>query len=253
MNMSIVTFVTFRSNIHSWSQFALIGLFVLGGMMTGQPATRAQDEDLIDKFDVFRSRPSVTDSLRRPVKSDFQIAPDVKSSSRPTESLLKPDSVFSQPTQDRTIPSSSIRFVRKLPGSPEFLPRPSAIEQQILKQLDQPTEVTFRDNELTMALDHLKDLHGIEIRVEPAQVAAQDIKVTLETSKIPLRSCLNLLLEPNDLCYFIEDDVLKVTTRQAAESKFITRTVPCRRSFQYAGRSERTGEGFGMRTGPESW
>jgi hypothetical protein len=109
---------------------------------------------------------------------------------------------------------------------PEFLPRQTAIEQKILEQLDQPTEVTFQDNDLKMAIEHLQDLHGVSIWIDEAQVASEDVKVTLALSQVSLRSCLNLLLEPNGLCFLVEDDVLKVTSQEKADSKFITRTYP---------------------------
>jgi hypothetical protein len=111
-------------------------------------------------------------------------------------------------------------------GVPEFLPRLSAIEQEIVAALNNPTEVTFRDNDLGSALDFLKDRHGIEIWVDKVRVNVEDYAVTLESSKVSLRSCLNLILEPHGLCYLIEDDVLKVTTQEAAETKLITRTYP---------------------------
>lgn len=111
-------------------------------------------------------------------------------------------------------------------GIPEFLPRPSATERAIYAALDMTTEVTFRDNDLGTALDYLKETHGIEIWVDKVRVNVQDYTVTLESSKASFRSCLNLILEPHALCYVVEDDVLKITTQEAADTKMITRTYP---------------------------
>ncbi|MBS0205520.1 MAG: hypothetical protein JSS49_21660 [Planctomycetes bacterium] len=109
---------------------------------------------------------------------------------------------------------------------PEYLPRPSENEQAILEALHKQVEVVLRDIDLPDAMNHLKETHGIEIWVDTVQLKGQEISVTLESSSISLRSCLNLLLEPHGLSYFVEDDVLKVTTRESAETKLITRTYP---------------------------
>lgn len=108
----------------------------------------------------------------------------------------------------------------------EYLPRPSTNEQKILETLNKQVEVILRDIDLPEAMNHLKETHGIEIWIDTMQLNGQEVKVSLETSKASLRSCLNLLLEPHGLCYFVEDDVLKVTTQEFAETKLITRTYP---------------------------
>jgi hypothetical protein len=110
--------------------------------------------------------------------------------------------------------------------SPEFLPRLSAKEEAILKALQNNTEVAFRDNDLTSALEHLKEMHEIEIWIDANRLDIGNLTVTLEISDIPLRSCLNLMLKPLDLTYFVEDDVLKVTSQEIAAARFITRTYP---------------------------
>jgi biopolymer transport protein ExbD len=111
-------------------------------------------------------------------------------------------------------------------AKPEFLPRPSKSEQNIIDALDKTTEVAFRDNDLMEAVNYLMEIHSIEIWVDTVRVNPDDVKVTLEASKVSLRSCLNLLLEPHGLRFLIEDDVLKVTSSEFAESKLITRTYP---------------------------
>ena len=109
---------------------------------------------------------------------------------------------------------------------PEFLPRLSKSEQKIVDALGKTTEVAFRDNDLKGALDYLAELHQIEIWIDTVRVNPDDVLVTLESTTVSLRSCLNLILEPHGLCYLVEDDILKVTTSDVAESKFITRTYP---------------------------
>lgn len=108
------------------------------------------------------------------------------------------------------------------------LPEPSDVEQKILDALNNPTDVVFRDIDLQDALNFLKEQHGIQVWLDRTRLAEQDVKVTLELTKVSLRSCLNLLLEPHGLCSYVEDDVLKVTTKAFAASTFVTRVYPIR-------------------------
>lgn len=147
-----------------------------------------EDLDLIDKV-----------QLQRPNSSHFDLIDD-----------------FNVTTRKSVEPTSKL----------EYLPRPSANEQKILDTLNKQVEVILRDIDLPEAMNHLKETHGIEIWIDTVQLNGQEIKVSLETSKISLRSCLNLLLEPHGLCYFVEDDVLKVMTQDLADTKRITRTYP---------------------------
>jgi hypothetical protein len=111
-------------------------------------------------------------------------------------------------------------------GPSEFLPRRSPKEEKILAALSRQTEVAFRDNDLTSAIEHLKEMHDIDIWIDASRLDIDNLNVTLEISDVPLRSCLNLMLEPLDLTYFIDDDTLKVTSQEIAAAKLITRTYP---------------------------
>lgn len=154
------------------SAFVKTSLVLLYGAFI--PSLWAQDEDLIDKFEIQKT------------------SPDNKA------------------TQ----------------GAPEFLPRLSAKEQKIVDAMSRKTEVAFRDNDLATALAHLKEMHEIDIWVDTNRLDVDSLRVTLEISDIPLRSCLNLMLEPLDVAYFIEDDTLKVTSQEIAAAKWVTRTYP---------------------------
>lgn len=118
-------------------------------------------------------------------------------------------------------------------AAPEFLPRLSPNEDRILRALSEPTEVAFNDNPLEEALNYLKDLHKIEIWIDKEELSANGIatdqQVNLNISGITLRSTLRLLLKPLLLTYVIEDEVLKVTTKDGKfdeRQRFVTRTYP---------------------------
>ena len=55
-----------------------------------------------------------------------------------------------------------------------------------------------------------------------------DASVTLEMDRVPLRTALRLILEPLNLTYVIEDDVLKITTTTAAKLKLYIRRYSVR-------------------------
>lgn len=114
--------------------------------------------------------------------------------------------------------------------APEFLPRLAPNEQKILDAMSKSTEVSFLDIPLTEALSYLKEVNDIEIWLDKEALSAEGIAtdqlVSLQLSGISLRSALRLLLEPLQLTYVIEDEVLKLTTRNAASKVLVTRTYP---------------------------
>ncbi|MEK6258951.1 MAG: hypothetical protein AABP62_10080 [Planctomycetota bacterium] len=120
--------------------------------------------------------------------------------------------------------------------APEFLPRLVAVEERILSALNETTEVGFVDSPLHEALEVLKELHGIEIWLDKEALSADGIAmdslVNLRISGVALRSALRLILEPLALTCIIEDEVLKVTTREAAGKVFVTRTYPAGDLFE---------------------
>jgi hypothetical protein len=93
-------------------------------------------------------------------------------------------------------------------------------EDRIRRALDQPTEVAFNEQPLEEAIRYLSAYHGINIWINRQALldsgVAADTPVTLQLSEVTFRSTLKLLLEPLDLTYVIEDEVMKITTFVAA-------------------------------------
>lgn len=110
------------------------------------------------------------------------------------------------------------------------LVRYNPIEERIRKSLDAPTDVEFIETPLKDALLFLKDQHNINIWLDEAKISdegvATDQPVNLQLSGITLRSVLKLLLEPLQLTYVIDDEVMKITTTVAAGEKLYTRVYP---------------------------
>jgi hypothetical protein len=110
------------------------------------------------------------------------------------------------------------------------LVRYNKTEEKIRRALDQPTTVEFLDLPLEDAITFLKEYHNINIYIDRATLAdegvAIDQPVTLKLAGVTLRSVLKLLLEPVQLTYVIEDEVMKITTSAKAGEKLVTRVYP---------------------------
>lgn len=110
------------------------------------------------------------------------------------------------------------------------LVRYNPIEERIRKALNSPTDVEFVETPLKDALLFLKDQHNINIWIDETKISdegvATDQPVTLQLSGVTFRSVLKLLLEPLQLTWVIDDEVMKVTTTVAAGEKLFTRVYP---------------------------
>ena len=96
----------------------------------------------------------------------------------------------------------------------------SAAEEKIVRSLDKPTTVDFTELPLEEALTFLKDYHDINIWIDRGSIADEGIPleqpVTLKLASVRLESVLNLLLQPADLDWVIQDEVMKITTESWA-------------------------------------
>ncbi len=110
------------------------------------------------------------------------------------------------------------------------LVRYNKTEEKIRRALSQPTTVEFLDLPLEDAITFLKEYHNINIYIDKATLTdegvAIDQPVTLKLAGVTLRSVLKLLLEPVQLTYVIEDEVMKITTSAKAGEKLQTRVYP---------------------------
>jgi hypothetical protein len=118
----------------------------------------------------------------------------------------------------------------KKPPDVEYLPRPSKDEQKILDALAKPTTVEFLDLPLEDGITFLKEYHNINVWLDKGKLSdegvALDQPLTLKLAGVSLRSVLNLMLEPVQLAYVVEDDVMKITTEAEAKKRLFTRTYP---------------------------
>jgi hypothetical protein len=117
----------------------------------------------------------------------------------------------------------------KAPHKVEFLPARSALEEKILLALAEPTVVEFEITPLHDVIDYLQEKHHLEIEIDGGALNDVDISldmpITLKSKGLPLRSTLRRLL-PRELTYYVDDDVLMITTQEKASETLVTRTYP---------------------------
>ncbi|MBX7074989.1 MAG: hypothetical protein K1X71_17745 [Pirellulales bacterium] len=105
-----------------------------------------------------------------------------------------------------------------------------AITAKIRQELDKPTTLDFVETPLNEVIAYFADLHKIPIQLdsrhlEEAGVAA-DTPVNLHLSGVKLRNALDLMLENLDLAWIVKNQVLVITTRDAASEHLVTRVYP---------------------------
>jgi hypothetical protein len=152
----------------------------------------------------------------------FQRSRAADPAAEPSLSLLEPEQ-NPKPTGARK-PRSTTPPVKDLRLTDEQ----NSAEDQIEATLAKPIDVNFSEMPLEDALAALKEQHHLDLWIDrPALNAAEislDDAVTLQLSGVRLESILNLLLEPRDLDWLIQDEVLKITTRNRAAALAEPRT-----------------------------
>lgn len=100
-----------------------------------------------------------------------------------------------------------------------------SVEEKIQVALDQTTTQTFIETPLTDAMQTISQVHGIPIVVDTRALEeiglAPDTSVSLSLRNVSLRSFLRLMLRDLDLTYMVKDQVMQVTTVEAAEQNLI--------------------------------
>ena len=113
------------------------------------------------------------------------------------------------------------------------LKKNSPSEERIQQALRNPVDfqLIFEDNTLREALQYLAD--ALDITILPDQrsldeenISLDDERITLELGQITLRSALKIMLEPYDLTYIVEDEVMKIVPISVADTKLSTRVYP---------------------------
>jgi type II secretory pathway component GspD/PulD (secretin) len=113
---------------------------------------------------------------------------------------------------------------------PRTAPRAGTAEDRLRAALSEMTTFTFVNLPLSDAVKFLGVLHDIPIVVdkralEEIGLSAEE-PVTLSLKNVRLRSFLRLLLRNLELTYMIRDEVLQITTPEAAKTNMVLQTYP---------------------------
>lgn len=110
------------------------------------------------------------------------------------------------------------------------LHKSSKAEERIAAELDKQTDVDFQDQPLTDVVSFLADFHNIPIIIDTEALTeegiATDTPVTRTLTGVKLRSALKIILQPLQLSYVIEDEVMKITTINKEKDRLQTRVYP---------------------------
>lgn len=116
------------------------------------------------------------------------------------------------------------------PPPPLGAPAKQEAEQRILQALEKPVTVDFKEMPLEGVLAFLEDLAKIPIMLDRVGLEKAKIepgtRISLQVSKVSLRSALQLLLRNVDLVYTIQDEVLLVTSPERVAKELSTRVYP---------------------------
>ena len=102
----------------------------------------------------------------------------------------------------------------------------SKLERRVLKTLDDETTIEVRDAPLVDVCQVISSLHDIPVLVDQRALEeiglSADTPVSIKLKSVKLRSALRLMLRALDLTYMVSDEVLQITTVEAAEQNLRT-------------------------------
>ncbi len=103
---------------------------------------------------------------------------------------------------------------------PKAAPKAQTPEQRIEVALCESTNLEFVETPLQDVLDFLKDVHKVEIQLDSQALDAasigSDTPITRNLKNITLAAALKHVLAPLGLTYVVRDEVLLITTPEAA-------------------------------------
>lgn len=125
---------------------------------------------------------------------------------------------FAAAPSDRSIPQTKVVWIG-----------PTAeIDQKLRAKMTQETKIQFIDTPLEEVVHYLKSLHGFNIVVSPKVPRSEDLLITLNIEGLHLDSALSYMLEGNDLDWYIDGELLVITTTADANARMSLRAYPLR-------------------------
>ena len=98
-------------------------------------------------------------------------------------------------------------------------------ERNIYNKLSEKVDVDYTNTPVRQILDDFSVKLNFPLYIDENSIldagASTDDPVTLAIGEVSLRSALRLILEASELTYVIEDEVMKITTKDAASSQVV--------------------------------
>ncbi|MFN0056174.1 MAG: hypothetical protein ACKV0T_28840 [Planctomycetales bacterium] len=130
-------------------------------------------------------------------------------------------------------------------------------EERIEQSLSETVSVNFGELALARVLDQLKSQHKLPLWIDRRGLddaaVSLDQPVTLVLENVHLETVLNLLLEPLQLEWVVQDEVLKITTLQRAALGAETRTYEIQNLIDAGHTPEELIEAIEKCLAPDSW
>lgn len=105
---------------------------------------------------------------------------------------------------------------------------PTEAEERIRSELGEKTVVSFIETPLEDVVRFIAEKHDIPVIVDQRAMEeiglSTDVPITMDLRNVSLRSTLKLILRDLDMTYVVKDEVLMVTTVEAAEKNLILKT-----------------------------
>lgn len=129
------------------------------------------------------------------------------------------------------------------------------VNDRIRAALDERTSQTFVETPLQDAVRQLSDTHQIPILIDRRALQEigldADLPVNLDLKNVTLRSFLRLMLRELDLTYMVKNEVLQITTLEAAEQNLIIEMYPL--PDRLAGKSDQIVKALTATVTPDTW
>ena len=147
------------------------------------------------------------------------------------KSFLEVDKASTPQTEDLVYGENWNEITNKRAKYKKQETRYSEKELEIQKRMSTPIQARYTNQPLASVMDELAQMAGITIHLAPDGLAEQSVQpsqpVTLNIQDtIPLKSALNLILEPLNLDYTIRNDVLMITSKSKKDTDTYTVTYP---------------------------
>ena len=103
-------------------------------------------------------------------------------------------------------------------------------EKQIEASLNEETSQSFNEEPLNSAMERIAETHGIPIVIDNTALEeiglSEEEPMTLSLNNVSLRSFLRIFLREKEMTYVIKDEVMKITTQDAAAADPVRKIYP---------------------------